>query len=271
MNISSKIFDIPIINNVIIHEKTASTNLLAKSYIEGGCVSGTLVLAKEQTAGRGRMDRSFSSPAGDGIYMSLILKPNLPLGLISQITLPVALSIVNAIHDVYNINALIKWPNDILINDKKAVGILTELKNNHVIIGIGINVNNKNFPEEISDTATSLYLESGKVIHFYSLIESIFKYFDSYYSRFIIDQNLSSIEAEYNNKLINYNKDIYIIPHKLTTDVSNPMLISTEGLQPYTCKGISSTGELICLDSQGNYHNINSGEVSIRGLNGYAK
>lgn len=271
MNISSKIFNISIINNVIIHEKTTSTNTLAKDYIIKGCVDGTLILAKEQTAGRGRMERSFSSPSGDGIYMSLVIKPDISPELVSQITLPIALSIVDAIGEIYNIPAKIKWPNDVLINSKKVSGILTEYKNGHVIIGVGINVNNKKLPDELTSTATSLYLESGISLELYTLIESIFKYFDGYYKSFLSDNNLSSIQEAYNNCLISYGKEVYIIPHSRTVDSVNPMLISTEDLSPYLCKGISSTGDLICIDSEGTAHSINSGEVSIRGLHGYAQ
>ncbi len=271
MNISSEIFNIPIINNVIIYEKTDSTNNIAKSFIDKGCVDGTLILAKEQTAGKGRLGRSFSSPAGEGIYMSLVLKPDISLELISQITLPIALSIVEAIKEICDICPKIKWPNDIIINGKKIVGILTELKNNHVIIGIGINVNNSLFSKDIASTATSIYKETGKNYDFSTLIQSIFKRFQSYYDDLLTDKSLSSIQEAYNKCLISYGSEVYIIPHVQTLASSNPLQISTAGLTSHICKGIDSNGCLICISKSGEEFHVNSGEVSVRGLHGYAK
>ncbi len=271
MNISSDIFNIPIINNVIIYEKTDSTNTLAKSFIKNDCVDGTLIIAKEQTAGRGRIGRSFSSPKGEGLYMSLILKPDMPLSLISQITLPIALAVANSIKKICTLPAQIKWPNDIVINQKKLVGILTELKDEYVIIGIGINVNNSSFPEEITATATSIYKETMVKYDFYTLIYEIFKHFNDYYFKMQKNKNLTFMQTEYNEALISLNQEVYIIPNKQSMSHKNPFLLSTDDLEPHICKGISPDGSLICQRKNGELIYVNSGEVSLRGINGYAK
>ncbi len=271
MKISSDIFNIPIINNVIIYEKTESTNTLAKEFIAKNCVDGTLIIAKEQTAGKGRLGRSFSSPAGEGLYMSLILKPDVPLEIISQITIPIAQALIETLKKVCNIPAQIKWPNDILINGKKVAGILTELKNEYVIIGIGININNSVFSDSIAATATSLFNETGIKYDFEVLTKTLFKYFNELYHSFLIYKNLAFIQEAYNNNLISLDKDVYIIPQERTTNTSNPMLISTNDLIPYNCKGIDIYGNLICISNTGEELHVNSGEVSIRGLHGYAK
>lgn len=271
MKISSDIFNIPIINNVIIYEKTTSTNTLAKDYIAKNCVDGTLIIAKEQTAGKGRLGRSFSSPAGEGIYMSLILKPSIPIELISQITIPIALAISEAIKKVCNITSKIKWPNDILVDEKKVAGILTELRNEHVIIGIGVNVNNTVFSNEISSTATSLSISSGNKYDIGILIYTILEQFYNLYQKFINNKNLLFMLEDYNNSLINCGNSVYIIPQDRTLNSTNPLLISTDNLTPYMCKGIDEHGNLICISDIGEEFHVNSGEVSIRGLHGYTK
>lgn len=295
MILSNSIFDIPIVNNVIIYDETDSTNNRAKEFGNNGCVHGTLILADQQTAGKGRMGRTFISPKGHGIYMSLLVKPDIEASLVSQITLLSAISVSRAIQEVCSLDTQIKWPNDIVCNGKKLVGILTELslgevrtpatqgcsdmdyaskKNcttdvSYVVIGIGINVNNDFFPDKLSDTATSIFLETGKNYSFESIIKSVLSHFGDLYNSFIESKNLDFIKEEYNNRLISLNKQVYIIPNEITATNSNPALISTEGLDPHTCLGIDCHGNLICQDKYSNILAVNSGEVSLRGVNSY--
>ena len=236
----------------------------AKDFGKKGCVDGTLVISDCQTAGRGRIGRSFSSPSGEGIYMSLLLKPDIDDSHISEITLLSALAISRALNKNYQIEVNIKWPNDLLINGKKITGILTEKCEDFIVIGIGINVNNKNFNESISDIATSLYLETGRMYEREALIIYILKEFSNLYYAFLTEQNLKAVIDEYNSNLISYDKDIYIIPYELTGKLKNSYQISDDTLPIHHCMGIAPDGSLICRDSSGKLSQLNSGEISIR-------
>ncbi|MBQ8318377.1 MAG: biotin--[Lachnospiraceae bacterium] len=148
MRLNNTLFQIPIINNVLYYDTIDSTNNKAKELAKRGSVHGSLVVAKSQTAGRGRMGRSFSSADNQGLYFSLMLRPNVSMNHLSSITLVTALAVSTALDTICNINTTIKWPNDVYINNKKAVGILTEAGPDYVVIGIGINVNTKEFPSD---------------------------------------------------------------------------------------------------------------------------
>ena len=137
-----------------------STNTKAKELAEAGHPSGTLVVADQQTLGRGRRGRSWESPAGTGIFMTLMLKPDINPNNASMLTLVAAMATARAITEVTGEAAQIKWPNDIVMNGKKVVGILTEMSAqfdyiNHIVVGIGINVHNEEFPEEIAMASAS--------------------------------------------------------------------------------------------------------------------
>ncbi|MBQ9200372.1 MAG: biotin--[Lachnospiraceae bacterium] len=264
MIFTSSIYKIPIIKNVIVYDETDSTNNRAKDFGKNGCVEGTLVVSDCQTAGRGRIGRSFSSPSGEGIYMSLLLKPDIDESLISQITLLSALAISRALINNYGIKTGIKWPNDLLINEKKITGILTEKCEDFIVIGIGINVNNKEFDENIAQIASSLYLETGMEFEREILIEKILAEFNDLYYSFLTEQNLKSIITEYNERLISYDRDIYIIPYEMTGKLNNSYQLKDESLPVYHCMGIAPDGSLICRDSYGKLSRINTGEISVR-------
>ena len=266
MTFTSSIYKIPIINNVIVYDETDSTNNRAKDFGKKGCVDGTLVISDCQTAGRGRIGRSFSSPSGEGIYMSLLLKPDIDENHVSMSTLLSALAISRALKKYYQIDTNIKWPNDLLINGKKITGILTEKCEDFIIIGIGINVNNKAFNESLSDIATSLYLESGKEYVREILIENILKEFNVLYYSFLTEKDLKSIINDYNSKLISYDSDIYVIPYELTSRLDNTYKLQEFNLPIYHCMGIAPDGSLICRDSSGKLSLLNSGEISIRSV-----
>jgi BirA family biotin operon repressor/biotin-[acetyl-CoA-carboxylase] ligase len=268
MIIKHSIFDIPVINNVILYEETDSTNLRAKDFGRGGSVDGTLVIADMQTAGRGRIGRRFSSPSGDGIYMSLLLKPSVEANLVSQITLIAGLAIADALSDIEGISPLIKWPNDIIIGGKKAAGILTELSDDNVIIGIGINVNNKSFSGELADTAVSLYQVCGRELTREDIIYGIWEHFSEYYRKFLELGSLKFMLDKYNSFLASYDKEVFIIPHSQSEASSNPYNMDTSGLTPYHCMGIDIHGDLICRHPKGELTLVNSGEVSLRSNDG---
>lgn len=149
-----------------VRQSVTSTNTIAKELASQGAKEGTVILAKEQTAGKGRMGRVFHSPNSTGIYFSIILRPQLSLENSLLITTCAAVAVAQAIETVAQVKAEIKWVNDIFVNGKKAVGILTEASLNcenggleYAVCGIGINVDTKIFPGEVANIAGSIFDE----------------------------------------------------------------------------------------------------------------
>lgn len=162
----------------------ASTMDLAMQLGMHGAASGTLVLAESQTKGRGRLGRSWLSPKYKGIYLSLILRPKILPGACPVLTLMSAVSICEAVKAVIGLDAQIKWPNDVLINNKKIAGILTEMnaevdKVNFVVIGIGLNVNNDK--QSLIAQATSLKQEQGQEISRVFLLQELLRRIENNY------------------------------------------------------------------------------------------
>ncbi|QGQ96841.1 biotin--[acetyl-CoA-carboxylase] ligase [Paenibacillus psychroresistens] len=156
---------------VRIYDEVDSTQNIAHTLVRQGAIEGTLVIAEQQNAGRGRMGRNWFSPKGKGIWMSLILKPTISMQFTPQLTLLVAVALCRAIQAHIPHQVGIKWPNDLLINGKKISGILLESsaedeRLNYVIAGIGISVNllAEDYPEELKAKATSLFIEKGQLV-----------------------------------------------------------------------------------------------------------
>ena len=236
-----------------------STNTKAKELAEQGYPSGTLVVADQQIAGRGRRGRSWESPSGTGIFMTLMLKPDINPNSASMLTLVAALATAKAIAEITGADARIKWPNDIVINGKKICGILTEMSAqfdyiNHIVIGIGINVHNEDFPEEIKKTASSLLIECKKRFHRAELIASFLEHFEACYAAFMKTEDLEGLMKDYNGLLVNIQKQVRVLDPK----------------EPFEGKaiGITKKGELI-VDTWESRKLVSSGEVSVRGIYGY--
>ena len=237
-----------------------STNTKAKELAETGHPSGTLVVADQQIAGKGRRGRSWESPSGSGIFMTLMLKPEMNPNNASMLTLVAALAVGRAIQEVTGVNAQIKWPNDIVLNGKKVCGILTEMSAqfdyiNHIVIGIGINVHNREFSEEISHMASSLMLEcDGRTFHRAEIIAKTMEHFEHYYEIFMATEDLSALVNEYNSMLVNLHKIVKVLDPK----------------EPFEGKamGITPRGELV-VDTWESRKMVSSGEVSVRGIYGY--
>ena len=196
-----------------------STNTKAKQLAEEGHPTGTLVVAEKQEAGRGRRGRGFESPAGVGIFMTLVLKPDFAPDRASMLTLIAALAVSKAISEKTGVDAGIKWPNDIVMNGRKVCGILTEMSVqldyiNHVVIGIGINVRNQSFPKEIEQIATSILMETGLRVNRAELIEAVLEQFERYYEIFLETEDLSGLVKEYNAHLINMQKQVRVLDPK---------------------------------------------------------
>lgn len=257
--IKSTITGSHIIKDVVYYEETDSTNTRAKILGEESINKGTLVVADRQISGKGRRERVFLSPKGEGIYMTLLIKPDIPPIKASMLTIIAAVALREAIEKEAVIEAKIKWPNDIIVNGRKLAGILTEMNAqmdyiNYLVIGIGINVNNKKMDDEIKDISTSIYLESKREIKRSSLIKTIVMCFEEYYKKFLNVGDLSFIKEEYNNNLIHYKKEVTII--------------SGSKSENFISLGILDDGELE-VEKNGKIQKVISGEVSLRGAEKY--
>lgn len=245
---------------VLYFDTIDSTNTKAQELAEKGYPSGTLIVADKQESGKGRRGRSWVSPSGTGIFMTLMIKPDINPNNASMLTLVAALAVAKAITSVTGEEAMIKWPNDIVVNGKKVCGILTEMNAqfdyiNHIVVGIGINVHNESFPEEISQMASSLMIEAGgKRFHRAQIIAETMSYFEQYYDTFLKTQDLSALVREYDKLLVNRNKSVRVLDPK----------------EPFDGKamGITPKGELI-VDTWESRKLVSSGEVSVRGIYGY--
>lgn len=241
-------------------EQTDSTNLRADELAKKGAAHGTLVTADMQSAGRGRRGRLWQQEPGTMIAMSLILRPALTPDEASMLTLIAAHSTALAIEKMTGVSAYIKWPNDIVLGGKKAVGILTEMcleggRIGHIILGIGINVGTEHFPAELADTATSLYLETGRKFRRCELVGEVLWQLEKEYEQFLERKDLSAIREDYNAHLISRGKEIRILdPAGEYTAISG---------------GITKTGELLAERADGSVERVYAGEVSVRGLYGY--
>lgn len=168
------------------YTETSSTNDVAQQLAEAGAKEGTLVLAEEQTQGRGRLGRSWFSQRHDGIYASLVLRPRLKPRHAAILTLSAAVAASKAIEQVSGLATDIKWPNDLLLSGRKCCGILSEMQAEqdvirHVIVGIGINVNHASFPEELRAQAASLLLEGRRPYSRVAILCALLESFEALY------------------------------------------------------------------------------------------
>lgn len=194
--------------------------------------------------------------------MSMVLRPETSPVHIPGITLLAALAVVKAIRNVCNAQPLIKWPNDVVLGKKKICGILTEMSSelsyiNYVVVGIGINANNRCFPEELKYKATSIYLETGHKQDRAQLAALAVQYFGEYYKKFIKAESLEPFISEYNSLLINMGKEVEILyGMQENADKSR----TETGI----ARGINSDGALV-VDTKHGTECVVSGEVSVRG------
>ena len=239
------------------YPETDTTNDRIRELALEGAQEGTLAVAELQTAARGRRGRTWEAPKDSGIWMSLLLRPNIPPAQASVLTLLAGIALAEAIEDVTGMGAGIKWPNDILLNGKKLVGILTEMdcdmeRIHSVTVGMGINVNTKAFPEELADIATSLYLESGRAYDRAVLLGQAMARFEKIYGEFLAEGGtFAPFRERYRRKCLNMGKKVKVI-----------------GRETYlaTALDITPEGELVVRRrDNGAEEVVFSGEVSIRG------
>ena len=276
-------------SEIFYKDETGSTNADAKRLAEEGSAHGTVTLANVQKDGRGRRGRNWNSPGGSNIYFSLLLRPDFSPVNAPGLTLVMALSVTEAIENLCNENGcyencsgenicnenlcnencsgenlcnknvLIKWPNDIVINGKKICGILTEMNAemdfiHYVVVGVGINVNQEEFPEDLM-FASSLLKEFEKKFSRTELIADILERFEINYETYNLSGNMELLMEKYNQHLANKNNQVRVLDQK-------------EEFQGVAL-GINENGELLVKKSDGTIAKIFAGEVSVRGIYGY--
>lgn len=244
---------------VVYYPETDSTNIRIRHLGDEGAPHGTLAVSDRQTAGRGRRGRTWESPGGSCIYMSILLRPDLAPEKAPMLTLVMACGVAEGIMDCADVKVQIKWPNDIIVSGKKLAGILTEMSTqvdyiNHVTVGVGINVNVQNFPEEIQ-TATSLLSETGTQTKRAPVIAAVMKHFEENYKIFMQTEDMSGLMEKYSSLLVNQGREV--------------LILEKDAEYKAYAEGINQKGELVVRREDGTVENICAGEVSVRGVYGY--
>lgn len=244
------------------YEVTDSTNTRLKELAQNGAPAGTVAVANEQTAGKGRLGRVFQSDKNTGIYMSMLMKPQGGLQHISEITAWVAVCVSRAIERVVGITPGIKWVNDVVLNGKKVCGILTELSVEgesgsiqYLIVGIGLNVHNKmeDFPEEIRKKASSIEEQTGKCVNRAQLAAAVIEELDFMFAKW----------PEGKKEYLTYYRE-----HCVTTQKQVRLLRGKEERFGYAEEVTEDFHLQVCYED-GTREEVSSGEVSVRGLYGY--
>ncbi|MBO4580313.1 MAG: biotin--[acetyl-CoA-carboxylase] ligase [Clostridiales bacterium] len=252
------------LKNVVILDSVDSTNNRLKSLEHEGAPSGTVVIADYQESGKGRRGRSFVSPKGSGIYLSYLLRPECSAEEISSLTAFVAVAVAKSLEAACDIAPQIKWVNDILVDGRKLVGILTELSVESesgaitgCVIGIGINVNleSSDFPEELRDKATSLSIVKGERIKRSIIISELISRID------LLQEDFPSAKDEY--------LDYYRSHCPILGKTINVYKIIGKDPVSATAQEITDNFSLKVRYEDGSEEDLRSGEVTIRGANGY--
>ena len=242
--------------NVHYEESVDSTQKIAHRLANEDAPEGTVIIAEEQVLGRGRMDRRWHSPKYTGVWMSVILRPNIPPQKAPQLTLITAVAVVQAIEELTDLTPQIKWPNDILINGKKVTGILTELQADadritSIIIGIGINVNQQkeDYPEELHSIATSLAIESGKKLQRADLVRILLSKLETLYTLYL-EKGFYPIKLLWESYAVSIGK--MINARTITGSIHGKAL------------GITEDGVLMIEDEMGKVHHIYSADIELK-------
>ena len=242
-------------SEILVFDAVDSTNDLAKQYLEKDAAEGLVLIADSQTSGRGRMGRSWVSFPGVGLYLSVILKPQILPRRVPQLTLLAGLATTLAINEFTRKKARLKWPNDILLNGKKLCGILCETHSTQngkagVIVGIGINVNHTitDFPDDLKSSATSLMIETGNPVDRLALVRTLIGNLDQQYDAYLGNGEQTVIEKWLENS--------DMVGKKITVTQGKS---ATRG----TALGLDSQGRLLMLSEKGEELAFDSGEVSL--------
>jgi len=242
--------------NIIILDTVESTNTHLKELGSNGAEEGTVVITTNQTAGKGRLGRSWECEQGKAVAISILLRPE-NINIADCAITPLAgLAVTKAINNLCLTDCKIKWPNDVIIGNKKLSGILTEVsfsgeKVDYTVTGIGINVGNSVFPEEIDYKATSILKETGRRTDLNVLVATVLNYFEKY-----VQNNHLALTGE---ALVEYRNSCATIGRQVMFNRGNRDITGM-------ATGISPKGELDVMLSDGTVVQVNSGEVTVQGI-----
>lgn len=237
-----------------------STNTQAKKLAGAGAPHGTVLIAGHQTGGRGRMGRSFQSPEGKGVYLSVILRPNCPPEQLMHLTCAAGVAMLEAVEKVSGIRPDLKWINDLVVGSKKLGGILVEMSVDkgmvdYAVVGIGINClqQREDFHPQIQDMATSLSLASGKTVLpeqlTAAMVEALYK------MSLTLFTDKARIMETYKDNCITLGKQIQVL--------------RCDSVRPGVAVDLDADGGLCVQYPDGSRESVSSGEVSVRGMYGY--
>ena len=248
---------------VVCLDTVDSTNSEVKRRAAGGAPEGLAVLSDEQTAGRGRRGNAFQSLKGKGLFCSVLLRPQVPLEALSQLTAWTAVAVCRAIEACCGLTCGIKWTNDIILNGKKLCGILTELEFEAesaaavaVVLGVGINVGQTeaDFGPDLAPTAVSLTQALGRPVRRAELAVHLLAALDEMYAAF--PQGKAAYLAEYRRRCVTTGREV--------------ALVGADGSRtPAFAQGVDDNFSLVCRLPGGTERTVTAGEVSVRGLLGY--
>ena len=237
--------------------KLTSTNAVLKDMAKAGAPHGSLCLCECQTAGRGRMDRQWSSPEGQGVWLSVLLRPGMPAGNAPVITFCCALAMARAVREVTALDAQIKWPNDLVLHGRKLCGILLELgfdaQGMYIVAGTGLNIRQGAYPPELAERATSIeewaaVPDRGRIIAAYlNALEAALSAVEQ--------QGFAGIAEDFRRECITLGSKV----HVLGADESFTG----------TAEDIDDTGALLVRMDGGELRRVLAGDVSVRGVMGY--
>ena len=240
---------------IVYFAETDSTNRQARMLAREGAAHGTLVIADTQSAGRGRRGRGWISPAGEGIFMSLIVRPLVHPSQVAKMSLTLALAVAKAIEQETGLDARIKWPNDIVISGRKVCGLLLEMdataeKVESIVAGVGINVHQTAFDEEIAHTASSLDLLAGRRMSRSAIVRAFLMEFER--AMALADDAMMDAYRQ-----------------RSATIGQRVQVIGLGGTYTGTAQGITESGSLLVADEAGEVREVLAADVSVRGIMGY--
>jgi BirA family biotin operon repressor/biotin-[acetyl-CoA-carboxylase] ligase len=243
---------------VYCFDSVDSTNEEAKRQALAGAPDGSVFVSERQTGGKGRLGRGWNSPPGTGLWFSVLLRPGSVPARVSATTLLAGYAVRSAIRESTDCPAMIKWPNDIVIGPRKVCGILTEMsaemeRVEFVVVGIGVNVNNAQFPEGLKEKATSLFLQCGKTVRRTALLGEILRRFEK-----LLEENRDGLSSAF---LAEYKKSCVSLNRTVSFERNG---FAASG----TAVDISPEGELVVAMPDGTLTTVYSGEVSVQGFYG---
>ena len=243
-----------------------STNIRAKQLALEGAPDGTVVTADFQSAGRGRMDRSFQSPKGKGVYLTVLLRPHLPPERLLPVTAMAGVAVCDAVEELCGVRPGLKWPNDPVLGGKKLCGILTELslegetgRVQYLVLGMGVNVLHvaEDFSPEVAEMATSLSLALGHPVSRPALAAAEIRALDRLYAS-LLAGDLTPYLAAYRRSCVNLGRTVQLISPDGSRETAQAL-------------DVDEDFSLVVRTASGAVKTVRSGEVSVRGMYGYTE